>query len=701
MSIKSEININEKVISLYEKLFSHKWAIPVFLLGVSVTAFGLLIPNLGYYMDDWHHVYYSYILGSDGLRDMLLIGSNRPYAAWFYDSIFNLFGYKPLGWHIVALVLRWATVVIFWLIFGSLWGKFQRQNVYISLLFLVYPYFMLQPMAVAYSLHWMGFFLYALSLWLMVIAEKKRGYFGAVFVLIALVAEWSHLVSSEYFSGLELLRPLILWILLYRKEKNILRRTRNVFWKWLPFLLVLAVYIYWRFFLLALPGGDRNTPVMLLQFFSEPLQIFASLFNTMIQDAAIVMFNGWHNVVAAKVLNLTNLFNRYVLLVITFSFIFVFIWLKNTYGLRKENIVAPERKRWQKEMLGIGLGILSFGPLPIWLIGQDISSHKNQMAATRFGLASMLGATLILVVVIDYFITQKGKANIAVALLVALSIGVHLNNAHQYQRSWEKQLNLFQQFTQRVPDLEPNTAIISEGEILFFMGEYPTAYALNTIYSDERTGEESNYWFYAIYSSFYGVLNQFFDGMILEENFLLSDFSGNSKESLIISFEPELEQCLWVLRPEDSDLRLISELERKASLISAIDRIQIESKAPRLLPPEIFGKEIPENWCSYYQKADLARQRGEWAKITSLWEDAQKSDKNPANGFEYIPFIEGYAHQENWESVKKMTRHANKVSQGMASILCSTLYNIKDTTPSSVERDNSLTRLTDYLQCQE
>ena len=233
------------------------------------------------------------------------------------------------------------------------------------------------------------------------------------------------------------------------------------------------------------------------------------------------------------------------------------------------------------------------------------------------------------------------------------------------------------------------------------MGEYPTAYALNTIYSDERTGEESNYWFYSIYGSFYGVLDNFFDGMILEENFLLSDFSGNSKESLIISFVPELDQCLWALRPEDSDLSLISELERKASLISAIDRIQIESKAPRLLPPEIFGKEIPENWCSYYQKADLARQRGEWAKITSLWEDAQKSDKNPANGFEYIPFIEGYAHQENWESVKKMTRHANKVSQGMASILCSTLYNIKDTTPSSVERDNSLTHLTDYLQCQE
>ena len=135
----------EKLMTLIERWTSSWWAVPVFLFGIAVFAVGLLIPKLGYYMDDWHHVYYTYVLGADGLRDMLLFGSNRPYAAWFYLLIFNLFGYKPLGWHIVALVLRWATVVAAWQLFCSIWGRYDRQNLYAAILFLIYPFFMMQP----------------------------------------------------------------------------------------------------------------------------------------------------------------------------------------------------------------------------------------------------------------------------------------------------------------------------------------------------------------------------------------------------------------------------------------------------------------------------------------------------------------------------------------------------------------------------
>lgn len=694
------LSLGENIISIYHRWISSVWAVPFILFGVSFVTFGLLAPKLGFYMDDWHFVHYAYTRGIDSLKDVLFYDS-RPFAGWAYLLGFRLLGYKPIVWHITTLVLRAATAIVFWLLFRSLWKNKKEQGFYISLIFLIHPFFLLQPMTVAYSIHWLGFFLYALSLWLMLISLSQKNKYVFVIIGIALIAEILHLITSEYFSGLEILRPFILWVIISREKGKFLYKIRKTFYYWFPYLLVLSSYAYWRIFLfIGPPKGDRNSPILLYRFIEEPLGAAFSLLVTALKDSTIILFGSWYPALEPAVFNLSSLFASFVLLAMIVMF-FILYFLLNRLFLNKKSTDVSDEKKWRKEAGLLGISALFLGTLPFWIIGKSIATHTNQMAATRFGIPSMLGAAILLSVMIEFFITDRKKANIVIALLVTLGAGVHLHNAHQYERSWEKQKNLYYQLVERIPALEPNTAIISAGEILFFMGEYPTSYAINTIYYADRTMEgKTPYWFSSIYASYYKKIDAFLEGMPLEEEHLLSSFSGNSKESLIISFEPELEQCLWVLRPEDSDLRLISELERNASLNSAIDRIQIDSNAPRHLPPDIFGEEIPENWCSYYQKADLARQRGEWAKITSLWEDAQQSDKSPANGFEYIPFIEAYAHQENWKNVKKMTRQANKVSQGMASILCSTLYNIRETTPSSVERDNSLSNLTDYLQCQ-
>lgn len=691
--------VRERIASLLQKWTNSRWFVPVFLFGIAVFAFGLFIPKLGYYMDDWHHVYYSYVLGDDGLADMLLYGSNRPYATWFYVLIFNLVGHKPLGWHVVALLLRWGTVVVAWQLFRSLWKDVERQNLYAAMLFLIYPFFMMQPMAVAYALHWMGFFLFVLSLWFMVLAEKKTGWMSVFLIALALVAEWYHLVTSEYFSGAELVRPLILWFLLAKEDENWQKKLWRVFRRWLPYLLVLGGYVYWRFVLLSLPEGDRNTPVILLQFLSDPMQVFLRQASIVIQDAATILFDGWHDALSATLFDLSSFFNRYLLLVVLFSFGLLFIGFR-LWNTSEEKVLPEKLYSWHKQAMVLGFSILFLGPLPVWFIGQAITTHKNKMAASRFGFVSMLGAALILAVVIDYFITNRKKANLLLAALVALSIGVHLRNANSYEYAWDKQVNFYQQFVLRVPALEDNTAVVSSDEILMLMGEYPTAYALNAIYSDVEKGQESNIWFYALYSSFATKTSEFFDGMPLKEDFLLTEFDGNSHDIIFVSYVPGKKQCLWVLRPEDSPLTLLTDLEREASLYSNIARIQTSKREDTLLPSAIFNTEMPQNWCSYYQRADLARQRGEWQEITALWEEAQSKGKAPANGFEYIPFIEGYAHQNNWGQVRKLTKTSNKISQGMYHVLCPTLDNLEETTQSSSERDAVIADLYDYLKCQ-
>lgn len=692
--------MKNKLHAFYQQVNLPEWIVPIILLGVSFAAFGIFAPKMGFYMDDWHFVYYAYTRGVESLSNVLFYDS-RPFGGWIYQLGFNMLGFKPVIWHITSLVLRAMTAIFFWLLFRSIWDHQKKYSFYISILFLVYPFFLLQPMSVAYSIHWVGFLFYALSLWLMIMTLKNTTKFSLIFISIALMAEGLHLFTSEYFSGLEILRPFILWVLISRQEKNVVRRIGIVFSRWLPYLLVFSIYGYWRVFIFqGPPGGDRNDPVLLFQFISEPIGTAFQLLNTSLKDSATILFNSWYQTLTPDIFELNSFFSRFALVAVLISFFGLNVLMnKLEFHIETENNPI-ETKRYRKESFLLGIVALFSGTLPIWIIGKAISTHKNQMAATRFGLPSMLGAAILLVFLIDYLILERKRANAVISLGVALAIGFHLNNAHLYKYSWEKQKNLYQQIALRVPELEPNTAIISEGEILPIMGEYPTSYAINSIYYPFE-GKETPYWFFAIYPSFYMQTESFFNGMLIEEQHLLSDFTGDSKESLLISFEPERGQCLWVLRPEDSDLRLISKLMREASLNSAIGRIQSEDADIRTLPIEIYGDELQKNWCFYYQQADLARQNEAWIEIINLWEEAEVRDRRPENGFEIIPFIEGYAHQGDWNQVRILTRRANKVSQGMESILCSTLFQIADTTPASINRKEVMESLSSYLNCQE
>ncbi len=70
---------------------------PAAFLALCLLSFGLLIPRLGFYMDDWPYVFYANLKGIDSLREMLVYDS-RPNAvcAAALSSISTLRGRS--GW---------------------------------------------------------------------------------------------------------------------------------------------------------------------------------------------------------------------------------------------------------------------------------------------------------------------------------------------------------------------------------------------------------------------------------------------------------------------------------------------------------------------------------------------------------------------------------------------------------------------------
>ena len=65
---------------------------------------------------------------------------------------------------------------------------------------------------------------------------------------------------------------------------------------------------------------------------------------------------------------------------------------------------------------------------------------------------------------------------------------------------------------------------------------------------------------------------------------------------------------------------------------------------------------MPQGWCYYYQKADLARQRGEWDKIPILLSEALELGYYPEDILEWMPFLQASAVLGDAQQVGSMAK---------------------------------------------
>jgi hypothetical protein len=134
----------------------------------------------------------------------------------------------------------------------------------------------------------------------------------------------------------------------------------------------------------------------------------------------------------------------------------------------------------------------------------------------------------------------------------------------------------------------------------------------------------------------------------------------------------------------------------------AVQASRLDNISPTPGEQRLYHTIVHENrntWCFYYQKADLARQMGDWAVVVSYWQDASETTYRPENGFEYIPFIEAYAHLGDWEQALALTQQARKTTQGMHLILCPTWQRLEQNTPASDTKADHVSKVYDVLKC--
>jgi hypothetical protein len=639
-------------------------AFPLALLVLCILSFGLLIPRLGFYWDDWPMITTIRLQGLSAFWDFYR--GERPFSAWTLYASAPFLGTNPLSWHLYTLGVRWLATVAMWWTLRGLWPQRSRQVAWMALLFAIYPVFTQQPVSVAFSQHWITFGLYFLSLGAMVQAYRTPRWFWPL-TLLALLASALHIFTMEYFVGLELLRPVILYFILSRKVPGGAARLRSTIKGWLPYLLVLVAFVAWRLLFFKVEG-DPNRPDLLYSLSTQPLGTLLRLLQISLQDLINNLVGVWYGTVQPEAIDLSD---RAVLLsgavaLITAALVFFYLT-----GLRSEDhpgVDSTTPDSWIRQAVTLGLLGALLGPLPVWLTDRQAIYG---LYSGRFAMAAMFGLSVLFVGLLEWFTPRRIPKLVLIGLLVGLAAGFHVRNATAFYRSSLQQNQFYWQLYWRAPYIKPGTALLSADELFIYVGRAATATAVNLLYPQDPGRRELAYWFLELYHDIGPKATEKLPrGKPLNPQFRIYSFNGSSLDSLAIFYKPAVGRCLWVLSPDDADNPDVPELTRLVLPISNLSRIEAEPKGSGYPPEEIFGAEPEHTWCYYFQKASLASQLGDWQAVSQLGDEADAKGFSPASPHEWLPFIKGYAHSGQWDKALDRTQRALEQSEEIAPRLC-------------------------------
>jgi len=672
--------------------FLNQYAAPLSLALVCLAAYGLLTPFTGFYGDEWQMVYEYLVHNTAGLSKYLY-DDGHTLATWSYLLSFNLLGVRPLAWQLYSLGLRVLSVLGFWVVLRRVWPNQPREIWMAAVLFALYPQFHLQAQAVSYYEVWLGYILLWLSFYFSLRSVQEPAHFW-LYTLAAVLFKIGHPLSSEYTWGAELMRPFLLWFALPASQRGQVKAavSRVLAACWPPLALSLAVFI-WRVALYQSPTGFRADPRLLEWLVRDPWQTLRSVLLNLLPDLVLILFTAWQKVFRPETFHLGNLFNLLALGLALLGGALTWLVLKRESQSADENPTS-----WRIGALLTGIASLIFGLLPFY-VGGYFPSTGTEPWSGRFILGSLPGLALLVVLLVTFFIRDENPQVLFFSLLTGLMLAWQLQAGNEFRQMWTNQADFFRQLVWRAPALERQTAILLDSELLPLVRG--VGFTLNTVYEQAPTEQgQLAYWYFPMDNQAFTPAALEAPGLELKDGRYSTYFEGNNRDFIGVSFRTDGNQCLWLVNPDQARYAPRSRLFEPISRLNAIDRISLNPESGSGSLEKIFGRQEPRTWCYYFEKADLARQLGDWETVKMLWEQAESQNLKPLHGLEYLPFIEAYVRLDNWEKTVVLNRQANRASPEMASALCPFWERIDRESPRSDGKDYFLPEALNLVGCQ-
>jgi hypothetical protein len=502
-----------------------------------------------------------------------------------------------------------------------------------------------------------------------------------------LVASALNLWMMEYFFVLELTRPLLIGVALRDEVPSAARRARRTLGLWAPYLAVFATAVLSRFFIF---NNQVYGMGLLPRLQADPLGTLLSLAQTALSSLWTVSGAAW-----GQAFQWPNPAVHGPRTLALYAFISLLVLLGAGILLWRGQAQAPG-KRWEGGwFVGLGLVMLPFAGAPFWVTDLPIALA---FPANRATLPAMLGVSFLLAGLAELIRWPRVRYAL-LAALVALAAGRQLLWGLDFSRDWQVQKNLFWQMAWRAPGLEPNTMVLVNEGALDFYADNSLSAALNWVYAPglRATGRIPYLLFYPT-NRLDGALSALEPGLEVEYDYLAGRFEGGTSQVLSFYFLPPA--CLRVLDPViDGDNHFIPDqyLMREGAALSSSQWIRPAGAATL---PAAYGPEPSHGWCYYFQKADLARQLGDWEQVVGIAQTAFALDDYPNDPTERFVYIEGYAHVGDWTNAVNYSVQSHRVSPVYVDpMLCRLWARIEAETLESAEKTAALQEIQTKFSC--
>ncbi len=624
---------------------------PVALLLCSIAAYGLLAPTLGFYWDDWPMIWFAHMLGPKGIMEVLSV--DRPFLAGVYLITTTLLKSLPLQWQILAILSRWLAGIALWWSLRQLWPGRRPQVDWIVLLFTLYPGFKQQPIAVVYS---NGFILYAayiVSLGLMIAAVRRPAKYW-LFTVLALASYAICTFSTEYYIGLDLIRPLFLWLVLSESTPDLRQRALKTLRHWAPYLVMLGIFLIWRVFIFKFPTYQ---PVLLETASNGIGSKIIVLLDKIIHDSFRAGWQAWVEIFRFpemadfKVLN-TTLF--WAVVAVSIPLVWFYLARLNPRETSSAPATTPDdSNRFGQQLTLLGIYTLLVSGWPFWITDLPVGLI---FPTDRFTLAFMLGSAFVLVGLLDWLIHTNSQKVVLLSLLAGLAIGAHFQNANTYRREWEMQKDMFWQMVWRAPGLKTNTLLVTNKLPFQYYSDNSLTAPLNWTYAPDFQGENIPYYLAFTEVRLGRSLAALEEGLQIRQAYRTTHFDSTTSDALVFYYAPP--GCLRILDPEQEPyLPVLPDELQEALAISHPAQIVLDAASPASPPQEIFGSEPAHTWCYYFEQADLARQRGDWQQVVRIGDQVLDQGYLPAELSELLVFSDAYFRTGQVKRGVELARH--------------------------------------------
>ena len=581
-------------------------------------AYGLSIPKLSFYGDDWIYIYNYHIAGAKSFT--LFTQWDRPYSAWIYVLTTAAFGESPLGYHLYILLMRWLSVLLFWRILSAAFGSRKAVET-AALLFAVYPGFQQQPIAVEYVMHFTSLVMVLLSVRLMQSAffHTKT---GRIFLMIlSLGCGITAIFTCEYFVGLELARPLFLYLTIRNQTADESRKAlRQAAVFLIPYVIACAFFFIWRIFIFSF---QTYQPKLLDALRADPAGGLITLMKKAAGDLWTVFFRAYRLIFSKP-----SIQNKAVIgmVILTGAAVFLF------FLLQKKEAEGSAGTSSDLRMLLLGIVLTLLSGIPFWGTFLDVSVSFPWDRST---LSFSPGAAVIIAALL-HMALKSGAFCAAAAVITALSVFFHIQNGQVYVNEAGKMNDYFWQLAWRVPGLEQGTILVSDEIPLDRYSDNDITPIVNWQFAPENRGLVYDYKYFDLDLRGQTYYSNPKKPVPVDHTYRTHSFVSDTGKTLGLFYRKN--GCLQIIVPQNQKYPDLPDSLNRIAGISDTGLILTNTVAPAV-PPLSIGPEPEHGYCYYYQKTALAQQVGDNAAAYLYASEVLNSDLRPVYAPDLAPLV--------------------------------------------------------------